>query len=120
MSSSSTTATLRELKMLFARFGNPRMIVSDNGTQFTAKEFQEFSDKQGIEDARSPPFHPRSNGQVEPLCGHVEKKPSEEKGGRYVEETSRIFAVLSTNTMRVNAGKFFSSGGVPKAPVESG
>ncbi|KAK6745962.1 hypothetical protein RB195_012209 [Necator americanus] len=39
MSSSSTTATLRELRMLFARFENPRVIVSDNGTQFTAKEF---------------------------------------------------------------------------------
>ncbi|KAK6761473.1 hypothetical protein RB195_022516 [Necator americanus] len=49
MSSSSTTATLRELRMLFARFGNPRVIVSDNGTQFTAKEFQEFCDMQGIE-----------------------------------------------------------------------
>ncbi|EYC38280.1 hypothetical protein Y032_0727g1873 [Ancylostoma ceylanicum] len=32
MSSSSATATLRELRMLFARFGNPRVIVSDNGT----------------------------------------------------------------------------------------
>ncbi|KAK6735148.1 hypothetical protein RB195_018374 [Necator americanus] len=65
MSSSSTTATLRELRMLFARFGNPRVIVSDNGTQFTAKEFQEFCDMQGIEHVRSPPFHPQSNGQVE-------------------------------------------------------
>ncbi|KAK6761920.1 hypothetical protein RB195_022856 [Necator americanus] len=65
MSSSSTTAMLRELRMLFARFGNPRMIVSDNGTQFTAKEFQEFCDMQGIEHVCSPPFHQQSNGQVE-------------------------------------------------------
>ncbi|KHJ80170.1 hypothetical protein OESDEN_20164 [Oesophagostomum dentatum] len=42
MSSSSTAATLRELivRMLFARFGNPKVIVSNNGQQFTATEFQ--------------------------------------------------------------------------------
>ncbi|PIO77768.1 hypothetical protein TELCIR_00109 [Teladorsagia circumcincta] len=33
MSSSTTKATLRVLTMLFARYGNPRVIVSDNGTQ---------------------------------------------------------------------------------------
>ncbi|KAK6763532.1 hypothetical protein RB195_024016 [Necator americanus] len=49
MSSSSTTATLRELGMLFARFGNPRVIVSDNGTQFATKKIQGFCDMQGIE-----------------------------------------------------------------------
>ncbi|KHJ97813.1 integrase core domain protein [Oesophagostomum dentatum] len=65
MSSSSTAATLREIRMLFARFGNPRVIVSDNGTQFTATEFQEFCKKQGIDHVRSPPFHPQSNGQAE-------------------------------------------------------
>ncbi|KAK6735168.1 hypothetical protein RB195_018385 [Necator americanus] len=45
----ATTATLRELRMLSARFGNPRR----------------FCDMQGIEHVRSPPFHPQSNGQVE-------------------------------------------------------
>ena len=65
MSSSSTAATLRELRMLFTRFGNPRVAVSGNETQFTATEFQEFCKKEGIEHVRSPPFHPQSNGQAE-------------------------------------------------------
>ena len=65
MPSSSTTATLKELRSLFARFGNPRAIVSDNGTQFTAKEFQDFCEERGIKHLRSPPFHPQSNGQAE-------------------------------------------------------
>ncbi|KHJ98584.1 integrase core domain protein [Oesophagostomum dentatum] len=65
MSSSSTAATLRKLRMLFARYGNPRVIVPDNGPQFTATEFQQFRTKQGIEHVRSPPFHPQSNGQTE-------------------------------------------------------
>ncbi|KAK6735161.1 hypothetical protein RB195_018382 [Necator americanus] len=43
----------------------PRVIVSDNGMQFTAKKFLEFYDRQGIEHIRSPPFHPQSNDRVE-------------------------------------------------------
>ncbi|KHJ86137.1 hypothetical protein OESDEN_14121 [Oesophagostomum dentatum] len=47
--------------MLSARFGNPRVIVSDNGPQFTATEFQQSCTKQGIEHVPSLPFHPQSN-----------------------------------------------------------
>ncbi|KHJ97275.1 integrase core domain protein [Oesophagostomum dentatum] len=65
MSSSSTAVTLRGLRILFAPFGNPGVIVSDNGPQFTATEFQQFCMKQGIACVRSPPFHPQSNGQAE-------------------------------------------------------
>ncbi|XGW17401.1 hypothetical protein V3C99_002198 [Haemonchus contortus] len=65
MTSTTTTATLRELNRLFAQFGFPHVIVSDNGTQFTSAEFQNFCRHRGIEHVRSPPFHPQSNGQVE-------------------------------------------------------
>ncbi|PIO72464.1 integrase core domain protein [Teladorsagia circumcincta] len=65
MLSSTAKANWIELKMLFARYGDPRVIVSDKGTQFTSREFKDFCDEEGIEHVRSPPFHPQSNGRAE-------------------------------------------------------
>nr|CDJ95324.1 RNA-directed DNA polymerase (reverse transcriptase) and Integrase domain containing protein [Haemonchus contortus] len=65
MTSTTSTATLRELRRLFAQFGLPQTIVSDNGTQFTSADFQDFCRINGIKHVRSPPFHPQSNGQAE-------------------------------------------------------
>ncbi|KAL6742231.1 hypothetical protein ANCDUO_23293 [Ancylostoma duodenale] len=42
MTTASSTATIRQLTRLFAQFGNPYTLVSDNGTQFTSKEFADF------------------------------------------------------------------------------
>ncbi|PIO53421.1 hypothetical protein TELCIR_25244 [Teladorsagia circumcincta] len=65
MTATTSIATLRELRRLFAQFGLPQIIVSDNGTQFTSVEFQDFCRNNGIKHVRSPPYHPQSNGQAE-------------------------------------------------------
>uniref|UniRef100_A0A7I4YY53 RNA-directed DNA polymerase n=1 Tax=Haemonchus contortus TaxID=6289 RepID=A0A7I4YY53_HAECO len=65
MSSVTTSCTIRELRRLFAQFGNPQTLVTDNGTQFTSAEFDDFCTKNGIRHIKSPPFHPQSNGQAE-------------------------------------------------------
>ena len=53
--------TVNRLHELFARFGVVDTIVSDNGTQFTSKEFENFCSKFQVEHIRIPPYHPRSN-----------------------------------------------------------
>ena len=42
----TATATIRALREIFSRNGLPHVIVSDNGTNFTSKEFESFSGKQ--------------------------------------------------------------------------
>ena len=39
MTSATALTTVQHLRQLFSRFGIPDSIVSDNGSQFVAKEF---------------------------------------------------------------------------------
>ncbi len=52
-------------KSIICRFGKPRVIVADNGSQFIDKGFQEFITDLGIKMHFAPVAHPQSNGQVE-------------------------------------------------------
>jgi hypothetical protein len=63
----STTAqsTINMLRSVFARWGIPEEVVSDNGTQFTSKEFEEFMAHLGIRHKRGAPYHPATNGLAE-------------------------------------------------------
>ncbi|CAB4030743.1 Transposon Tf2-9 poly, partial [Paramuricea clavata] len=65
MTSTTTQRTLDELRLIFAVYGLPEEVVSDNGPQFTATEFVEFMTKNGIKHTLVPPYHPQSNGAAE-------------------------------------------------------
>ena len=43
---------------IFTRFGVPREIVTDQGTQFTSTLMQELTTKYGIRHCKSSPYHP--------------------------------------------------------------
>jgi len=39
----TSQATVEHLRPIFARFGLPKVIVTDNGTCFTSSDFDEFT-----------------------------------------------------------------------------
>ena len=53
------------MKKHFARYGIPRMIVSDCGSQFVSSAFQTFCEKWCITHVTSSPGHQRENGKAE-------------------------------------------------------
>lgn len=61
----TASQTIKALRAIFARFGLPRQIASDNGPSFTSQEFQKFLSNNGIEHLTSPVGHPSTNGQAE-------------------------------------------------------
>lgn len=65
MKKPTSQKVIYKLHELFARFGVPDTIVSDNGTQFTSKDFADFCQNFQVEHVRIPPYHPRSNGLAE-------------------------------------------------------
>lgn len=56
---------ITKLKEMFAIFGLPVEIVSDNGPPFSSAEFVAFCQANGIKPVKSPPYHPQSNGAAE-------------------------------------------------------
>ena len=65
MKSITSTATIEQLREMFATHGLPVTVVSDNGSNFTSSEFQEFMKKNGIKHIKVAPYHPASNGLAE-------------------------------------------------------
>ncbi|XP_031096918.1 probable LRR receptor-like serine/threonine-protein kinase At3g47570 [Ipomoea triloba] len=56
---------LKFLKDIFARFGMPRAIISDEDTHFCNKLFAGLLKKYGITHRVAIPYHPQTSGQVE-------------------------------------------------------
>ena len=50
---------------IFARFGVPRAIISDNGTHFCNRSFEALMRKYSITHKLSTSYHPQTSGQVE-------------------------------------------------------
>ena len=61
----TSAAVIAELRPLFAQFGLPETIVTDNGTCFVNAEFEDFLARNGIRHLTSAPYHPQSNGLAE-------------------------------------------------------
>ena len=56
---------VRKLKAHFARHGSPCQLVSDNGPQFVAAEFQKLTKEWDIEHGVTSPYNSKANGKVE-------------------------------------------------------
>ena len=71
---SSTSTTVIDLsRRLFAQFGIPEVLVTDNGSCFVSEEFETFLSKNGIKHILSAPFHPPANGLAERAVQIVKK-----------------------------------------------
>ena len=65
MTTTTATTTINALRDIFSRHGLPEILVSDNGPQFIAGEFQQFCRNNGIMHRTSAAYKPLTNGQAE-------------------------------------------------------
>ena len=62
----ATSQVVIELsRILFAQFGIPEVVVTDNGLCFVSEEFGTFLVTNGIKHITSAPYHPSINGLTE-------------------------------------------------------
>ena len=62
---SSTERIIDWLEEVWNRFGKPKILISDRGSQFESREFIDYCARTGIEHHRTTPYHHQSNGMVE-------------------------------------------------------
>jgi transposase InsO family protein len=89
------------------RFGFPNTIITDLGSNFTAKQFWEFCENACIEVKYVSVAHPRANGQVERASGMIidglKKRLYDEnrkKGGKWIRELPHVIWGLRTQSSK--------------------
>ncbi|XP_057808571.1 uncharacterized protein LOC131023046 [Salvia miltiorrhiza] len=82
------------------RYGVPRIIVSDNGTQFTGQTIEDFCDRMDITQHFVSVAHPQANGQVElanrSICEGIKKRLNQSKR-KWVEELDTVLWAYRTS-----------------------
>ena len=90
MSSTTSTALVSSLRSIFAQFGLPSVIVTDNGRNFTSSEFEHFLHQNGIQHLLSSPYHPSSNGLAERGVQIFKREMLKLKEGTLSERISHV------------------------------
>jgi len=57
--------TIKKLKAHMARYGQPELLISDNGPQFACEAFGEFARSWDLRHQTASPHHPKANGKAE-------------------------------------------------------
>ena len=69
----SSSAVMHAVAFYFNLFGNPRMIIHDQGKQLTSWEFKEFLKNRGIKTIHTSAYNPQANGLAESSVKAVKK-----------------------------------------------
>ena len=73
MSSTTSASIISALKSIFSRYGIPLVFISDNGPQYSSKEFEEFSCKYNFQHITNSPHYSQGNGLAERMVQTVKK-----------------------------------------------
>ena len=65
LTSTTSASVISGLKSVFSRHGIPEIVRSDNGPQYSSREFMGFASSYGFQHLTSSPKFPQSNGQAE-------------------------------------------------------
>jgi len=65
LSATATKSVISAMIHIFARYGIPDVIVSDNGPQYSSQEFGEFVKKFDFKHVTSSPYYLQGNGEAE-------------------------------------------------------
>ena len=100
---------ISHIKCIFARFGSPKVVISDNGLQFSSIVFKAFAKEWDFEHVTSSPEHPKSNGMAEravKIVKKIFKKAYQQNEDPYLALLAHR-STPSTNDTKAPAEKLF-------------
>ena len=114
LSTTTVSKTLNVLREWFATHGIPEHLVTDNGPQFVAEEFDVFTKHNGIKHTKSAPYHPASNGLAERFIKSMKQslKASANDGRSLIQRLSSYLLTYRTTA--------HSTTGVPPCKLLTG
>ena len=65
MSNKKSNTVIHHLEILYQQHGNPKIIQTDNGGEFTSKQFKKFVHDESIKHITSSPYNPGAQGKIE-------------------------------------------------------
>ena len=86
----TSKAVIRKLSSHFARHGIPEIVISDNGPQFSSKDFKEFTTQWDFKHITTSPGYPQSNGLAEKTVQTVKRILSKAKA----DNSNPLLAIL--------------------------
>ena len=92
----SSNVTIELLRPVFAQFGVPETVVSDNGSCFISDEFQQFLKSNVIKQITSAPYHPSTNGLAEKAVQIVKKGLKKTTTGSLKSRLAKILLAYRT------------------------
>ena len=97
MKSTTSAATIEKMREMFAIHGLPATLVSDNGSNFTSSEFEEFMKKNGIRHVKVGSILPSLEWLGRESCTHLQRGFREDGERKCANEvTSRFFLSYRT------------------------
>jgi hypothetical protein len=110
-----STAVINFIKSIIFRFGVPHSIITDNGTNFTSKEFKNYCESMGNKLKFASVAHPKTNGQVKKanglICNDIKKRllePLEKAKHAWVDELpSMLWSLRTTPSSATQETPFF-------------
>ena len=87
----ATSQVVIELsRTLFAQFGIPEVVVTDNGPCFFSEEFETFMVTNGVKHTTSAPYHPSTTGLAERAVQTVKKGLKKNKNGSLSSKLAKL------------------------------
>jgi hypothetical protein len=122
-----STSAINFIKSIVFRFGVLHSIITNNGTNFTSKEFKSYYESMGIKLKFASEAHPKTNGQVKKanglICNGIKKRllaPLEKAKHAWVDELPSVLWSLRTtpNAATQETPFFLVHGAEVVLPVE--